>query len=68
MRQRHHKISRYCCKCKNSTVWTLEGETYVCVGDDEKHPERRAHGCGTVVSASEFRLKDKKNDNSHSGW
>ncbi len=44
----------YCCICKASTVWRHEEGQYACIGDDDRHPERRVHGCGTKVPAERF--------------
>ncbi len=48
------KTHRYCCQCRGSTVWELDGNKYRCIGDNNKHPERKIHGCGSEVDATRF--------------
>lgn len=55
----HTDRRAYCCVCKASTVWRHESNVYVCVGDDEKHPERRVHGCGTKVAEDKFQIRKR---------
>ncbi len=48
----------FCTICRASTCWELEpreqGPVYVCKGDDQKHPERKVHGCGHELAADLF--------------
>lgn len=58
MRKRSESTTRYCCQCRSTTKWVLEkrdgGDSYRCIGDDDRHPERNCHGCGTAIEAEKF--------------
>lgn len=58
MRHRLPSTTRYCCKCRSTTKWDLvksaSNDVYRCVGDDDRHPERHIHGCGTEIQSEKF--------------
>ena len=56
--------TKYCGKCLATTNWHCDdGVSYTCVGDSEKHPERKLYGCGAKIAIALFGarvFKDKK--------
>ncbi len=51
----------YCSKCARTCRWELQqresGAVYVCMGNDERHPEMRVHGCKREVDANVFSFR-----------
>ena len=55
----------FCTRCAKSTRWELQIErgVYLCVGDNQFHPERKAYGCGREVLIESFYCKIRQNEN-----
>ncbi len=61
--KKHFYVDRFCTHCHATTRWQLDRddgkEVYRCIGDDQRHPERKVHGCSKVFPVLDFLAKAK---------
>lgn len=54
----------FCSKCGRTTRWELQTReadpVYVCMGEDQRHPELRVHGCKREVAATIFEFRHSR--------